>query len=115
MKEEELAKRGAELCKAYKVDISPELSNKCLFLKRIHSANITDAAKSDDVLQQLQLLNKLVCLNLQNLFPNIFIALRLFLTLPVSVASAERSFSKLNSYLRTTSELPSLHHWSKQA
>ena len=57
------------------------------------------------MLQPLQLLNKLVCLKLQSLFPNIFIALRLFLTLPVSVASAERSFSKLKlikNYLGST-------------
>ena len=111
MKEEELAKRSAELCEAYKDDISPELSDECLFLKRINSANIADAAKPDDVLQPLQLLNKLVCLKLQSLFPNIFIALRLFLTLPVSVASAERSFSKL----KLIKELPSLHHRSKPA
>ena len=48
---------------------------------------------------------KLEHLNLQSLFPNVFIALRLFLTLPVSVASAERSFSKLKilkNYLRYT-------------
>ena len=111
MKEEELAKRGAELCEAYKDEISPELSDECLFLKRIHSANIADAAKPDDVLQPLQLLNKLVCLKLRSLFPNIFIALRLFLTLPVSVASAERSFSKL----KLIKELPSLLHRSKPA
>lgn len=32
---------------------------------------------------------------LNDCYPNIFIALRILLTLPVSVASAERSFSKL--------------------
>ena len=38
-------------------------------------------------------------------FPNISVALRVLLTLPVSVASGERSFSKLKlikSYLRST-------------
>jgi hypothetical protein len=38
-------------------------------------------------------------------FPNLFIALRIFLTLPVSVASGERNFSKLKvikTYLRTS-------------
>ena len=40
--------------------------------------------------QPLQLLNKPKHLNLQRLFPNAY--LRLFLTLPASVASAEISF-----------------------
>ncbi len=38
-------------------------------------------------------------------FPNVFIALRIFLTLPVTVASGERSFSKLKlikTYLRSS-------------
>uniref|UniRef100_A0A8C3FTF5 HAT C-terminal dimerisation domain-containing protein n=1 Tax=Chrysemys picta bellii TaxID=8478 RepID=A0A8C3FTF5_CHRPI len=49
---------------------------------------------------------KFVCENkLTDSFPNIFIALRILLTLPVSVASGERSFSKLKlikTYLRST-------------
>ena len=39
------------------------------------------------------------------MYPNIEIALRIFLTLPVTVASCERSFSKLKiikNYLRST-------------
>ncbi len=38
-------------------------------------------------------------------FPNLFIALRIYLTIPVSVASGERSFSRLKlikNYLRST-------------
>lgn len=40
-----------------------------------------------------------------DLFPNVFVILRILLTLPVSVASGERSFSKLKrikNYLRST-------------
>lgn len=43
--------------------------------------------------------------NLQEVYPNLWIALRIALTLPVTVASAERSFSKLKlikTYLRST-------------
>jgi hypothetical protein len=40
-------------------------------------------------------LNKLYQLKLESLFPNIVIAIRIFCTIPVTVAEAERSFSKL--------------------
>nr|XP_022921013.1 zinc finger MYM-type protein 1-like [Onthophagus taurus] len=43
--------------------------------------------------------------DLQNSVPNIYVALRILLTLPVSVASGERSFSRLKlikTYLRST-------------
>lgn len=43
--------------------------------------------------------------NLTNTFPNITIVLRIYFTLPVSVASGERSFSKsklIKNYLRST-------------
>ena len=42
-----------------------------------------------------ELLNKLTALKLDSLFPNVIIALRIFLTISASVASGERSFSKL--------------------
>ncbi|XP_069460610.1 zinc finger MYM-type protein 1-like [Ambystoma mexicanum] len=43
--------------------------------------------------------------NLKNIFPNVWISLKILLTLPVTVASGERSFSKLKlikTYLRST-------------
>ncbi|XP_073470341.1 zinc finger MYM-type protein 1-like [Aquarana catesbeiana] len=43
--------------------------------------------------------------NLTDVYPNIYVALRVILTIPVTVASAERSFSKLKlikTYLRST-------------
>ena len=42
---------------------------------------------------------------MEDIFPNLFIAIRILLTLPVTVASAERSFSKLKiikNYLRSS-------------
>lgn len=44
-------------------------------------------------------------INLENTFPNLVISLRILLTLPISVASGERSFSKLKiieNYLRSS-------------
>jgi hypothetical protein len=51
------------------------------------------------------LLNSLYQYKLENLFPNICVSLRILLTIPATVASAERSFSKLKlvkNYLHST-------------
>jgi len=52
------------------------------------------------------LLNKIYDFKLQEHFSNVCICLRILLTIPTTVASAERSFSKLKlikNYLRATS------------
>ena len=69
-------------------------------LKKIHLANIDSS-----ILLPFELLNKLHKLNLNTLFPNICVLLRIFCTLPISVAEAERSFSMLarvKNVLRST-------------
>lgn len=51
-------------------------------------------------------------MELQSIFGDVCIALRIFLTLPVTVAGGERSFSKLKlikSYLRSTMSQESLN------
>lgn len=56
-------------------------------------------------LEPLQILNYLISVELLELFPNLTIALKIVLTIPVGVASAEGRFSKLKiikNYLRTT-------------
>ncbi|XP_039355879.1 52 kDa repressor of the inhibitor of the protein kinase-like [Mauremys reevesii] len=53
----------------------------------------------------LQMLQFLAYNNRSTTFPNLFIAIRIFLTIPETVASGERSVSKLNlikAYLRST-------------
>lgn len=52
-----------------------------------------------------EVLAYLVANELKGIFPNLFVALRIFLTMPVTVAHGERSFSKLKlikNYLRST-------------
>lgn len=59
----------------------------------------------DETNHAQDVLNYITELNLDCVFPNVMIALRILLTLPVAVAAAERSFSKLKilkNYLRTT-------------
>lgn len=53
----------------------------------------------------LRVLQKILCNSVGDVYPNVAIALRIMLTLPVTTATAERSFSKLKlvkNYLRTT-------------
>ena len=53
----------------------------------------------------MELLNAMLNYGMQSAFVNVCIAIRIFLTMPVTVASAERSISKLklvkNYYLRS--------------
>ena len=61
--------------------------------------NASDGLKANEVLTFL------IANNIQGVFPNISTLCKLFLTLPVSGAKAERSFSRLKlikSYLRST-------------
>lgn len=58
-----------------------------------------------DVKQPIEILKFIYTNNLLSSFPNLVVSLRIFLTLPVTVASGERSFSKLKiikNYLRST-------------
>lgn len=96
-----------------------ELKQHCndlhLFLKDGENADID----GDNLFHELKFLSQIIeentspldCLkkickdNIDDVYPNTYIALRIMLTTPVSVASAERSFSKLKlikNYLRST-------------
>ena len=89
--EQQILAACVSLAKKYKDDISQdELREDMLHLKTIHAANF-----GDESLSQFSLLNKISKFKLGEIFPNVCIALRIFCTLPVTVASAERSFSKL--------------------
>ena len=67
-----------------------ELLEEIKSLKLIHTANF-----GQQTLTPFKLLNEIMENKLGHLFPYVIIFLGIFLTLPVTVASAERSFSKL--------------------
>uniref|UniRef100_A0A1Y1KF85 HAT C-terminal dimerisation domain-containing protein n=1 Tax=Photinus pyralis TaxID=7054 RepID=A0A1Y1KF85_PHOPY len=71
-------------------DIGPQLQEELLHLNAIYQANF-----GIEKLPPLELLNKIHSLKFEALFPNVVIAVRLFCTIPVTVASTERSFSCL--------------------
>ena len=97
---EDILKTKSEKFAAFYTDVvSEELLQELKHLKAFHSSNF-----GHQILKPLDLLNKITSLNLESVFSNISIALRILLTLPVTVASAERSFSKLKlikNYLRS--------------
>ena len=100
MDEEELRSKAGALCEKYSADISEDFVTEMLQLKAIHTANLGEKR-----LSPLDLLNSLHGMRLDALFPNIMAVLRIFCTLPVSVAQAERSFSTLarvKNVLRST-------------
>lgn len=52
-----------------------------------------------------QMIQYIITNELKDIYPNVYIAIRIMLTMPVSTASAERSFSKLKiikNYLRNS-------------
>ena len=64
----------------------------------------------------LAVLNFIKKRKLEDLYPNIYISLRILLTMPVTVASGERSFSKLKlikMYLRATMSESQLNYLAK--
>ena len=99
--EQQISAACAILAKKYEGDIlQDELREEMIHLKAIHAANF-----GDESLSPFSLLNKISKFKLGEIFPNVCIALRIFCTLPVTVASAERSFSKLKlikNFLRST-------------
>lgn len=95
----ELAEKSNTFVNLYSSDVSRDLVEEINHLKSIQAANF----KND--LSPLNLLNTLEKQKLKSIFPNVCIALRLFCTLPVTVAEAERSFSTLarvKNFLRST-------------
>ncbi|XP_074563704.1 uncharacterized protein LOC141820319 [Curcuma longa] len=93
------------------------LKEKCLNLENFLTHDMSQDIDGLDLFLELKVLKEIInpelktaleVLNLikkLNSFPNAWIAYRILLTIPVSVASAERSFSKLKlikSYLRST-------------
>lgn len=76
-----------------------ELCNELAFVGTI--------IKKHDARKPLDVLNTITKYKMENLLPNVVVAYRILLTLPVSVASGERSFSKLKlikNHLRSTME-----------
>ena len=91
LEDQEIRIACANSVEFYKNDIiQDDFQNEVINLKGIHTVNFGPTA-----LGPLELLNVISNMKLDSLFQNVCIVLRIFVTLSVTVASAERSFSKL--------------------
>lgn len=100
MEEEEISEECKHIVYKFPEDLSDEIYEELVHLKNIHRANFAESK-----LKPQELLEKIIKLKLTPLYPNVSIALRIFMTLPASVAGAERSFSalkRIKSFSRST-------------
>ena len=100
--DEEISLSVENLCGLYKDDFDSADLNRELGALKNWLPTILD--QDPDAADPLQLLNAILNYGMQSAFVNVCIAIRIFLTMPVTVASAERSFSKLKlvkNYLRS--------------
>ena len=92
MSDEEIFQRSIDFANFYKDDINgEELDKELVDLKSL----IQQANFGKEQMAPHELINAIHNYKLENILPNVSVALRIFLTIPFTVASAERSFSKL--------------------
>lgn len=98
----ELKSQANKLAKKYPDDLEETLANECIHL---HYQLKDSLAKTEDVRSAQNISDILHSRNLQDVYPNVYIALRIFLSIPATNCSAERSFSTLKrvkNYLRAS-------------
>ena len=93
MENDALHSAANSLAEEYAVDLDADmLSAEVINLKSIHKDNFD---MIDGIITPIKVLNELYRLDLGEIFPEVMTALKIFLTIPVTVASGERSFSQL--------------------
>ena len=99
LKETELTEKASDFHKTYSRHVSSEIEAEIHRLRGVYDANF-----KAETPRPKELYGEIHAMGLNALFPNILTALRIFLTLPASVASNERSFSvlkRIKNYLRS--------------
>lgn len=104
LSDDDLQSRSEQLQKALSANAidPPDLDGHELFME-LRMLKSMLANEAEPIKTPIKILNYITSTGLANVMPNIVIALRILLTLPMTVASAERSFSKLKlikTYLR---------------
>ena len=98
MPQDSISASCSKLSEKYKNDLTESLEDQIQHLKKIYSATFEDG------LGPLDLLNAIYTMGLQSIYGDLCVLLRIFLSLPVTVAGGERAFSKMKiikNYLRS--------------
>jgi len=101
LRDEELEESAKKLIKTYNGDLGEDLVTEVRSFRR----QFLQELQEDSTVSVLGMYNILVDARLQSSMPELVTACVLFMTLPLTVATAERSFSKLKiikTYLRST-------------
>uniref|UniRef100_H3AAK9 HAT C-terminal dimerisation domain-containing protein n=1 Tax=Latimeria chalumnae TaxID=7897 RepID=H3AAK9_LATCH len=99
MNADEIITSCDKLANKYSQDLTSGLASEVQHLKKIYSATF------QNYLRLLDLLNAIYKRKLETIFGEICITIRIFCTLPVTVAEGKRAFSKfsiIKNYLRST-------------
>lgn len=97
LEEEDLKQSCSTLVGKYSTDLQIDIFEELMHLRKIHISVFQQRTE----IEPLALLNKIYEKQLQSIFMNVCIALRIFCTLSVTVAEGERSFSALRNRLKT--------------
>ncbi|GAA6104857.1 uncharacterized protein LOC116409794 [Tachysurus ichikawai] len=89
LKEDQIHPACHSLVSKYTQDLTTGFENEVRHLKSVYNATFADSHSP------LDLLNSIYRMQLQSIFGEVCVAVRIFCTLPVSVSGAERAFSKL--------------------
>lgn len=99
--EEEIHQNAEKLVSFYEKDLSSALTSQLLLLRSCLESKINSLSTVFELAKLVIIEQSVLCAS----FPEVITALILFLTIPVTVARTERSFSKLKlikNYLRST-------------
>ena len=111
----EIVKSSAYLVKTYPEDLELSLSEELLQFTELLKSRFFSSMNKTDVAVELLYYRLLSQNSLDVCFPNLDIALRIYLSMMVTNCSAERSFSKLNrikNELRSSMGKQRLNHLS---